>query len=243
MLKKSLFWGMAAVLITASFGFMGCADEPPKSDAKSIIAFSVNDVEGAIDEDAKRIAVTLPANSEVTALSPVVVVSKAAQIIDPGTGAAIGEAGEAANQKQLPAADFTYGKNYVVKAEDDSTQTYFVEVTVLPEETEQFVAVTVALPNNAEEPAVYGAPEGGVILSRYGKTANAPAMALISVDGSDLWKSVKWYIDGTLFTSNVNIIIIKAESDYTLSQPHAITFVGTKGGVEYSKTIGFTVVK
>ncbi|MDR0644395.1 MAG: bacterial Ig-like domain-containing protein [Treponema sp.] len=331
MLKKSLFWGMTAVLILASFGFMGCAEEsdPLKSGEKSIIAFKVNNVEGVIDEDAKRIAVTLPSNSAVTALSPIAVVSKAAQIIDPATGEVIGEAGAAVNERQLPPHDFTVGKNYVVKAEDGSTQTYYVEVTVLPmppvppavvlqslsvivsktyydyneafdngslvltgsysdgskkvepvdsatitgydkaaagtqnlivaigdifttfqvtvlpeppEEADQAVEVTIALPNSAEEPVVYGIPEGGIILTRYGVTADTPNMVLISVGGSDLWTGISWNIDGQDY-SNDNIITIHAWDDYTLTQPHTITFTGYKGGVEYSKTISFTVVK
>jgi hypothetical protein len=211
---------------------------PAKSGAKDVIAFSINETEGVIDEATKRIYVTLPAGTDLTALTPVAVTSDGARIIDPITGQAIGSLNE--SRETLPVTDFTKEKNYIVKAEDGAVQIYSVIVTAPIAQAS--LDVTIGLPADAgEQPVVYGIPEGGVKLSLHGKTQDLPKVVVISVDAG-IWTSVTWYIDGTLFSS-ANIIKVQADGGYTLTQPHTITFTGYKDGTQYSKTIDFTVEK
>jgi hypothetical protein len=231
------------------------APEVSKSSAKSIVAFSIGEAEGTIDEEAKSITVALPAGTARTALVAVAVVSAKAHIIDPSTGLDIGEK-DADNDDvdTLPEADFTDRKNYVVKAEDGSVQVYRVIVTAPPAPDARTLELTIGLISPEGEPVVYGAPADGIVLSRYGVTEDTPYEVVISIDKNE-WNSIAWYIDGIEYSnsySNNNIITIKANGYnnyysgdvyFTLEQPHKITFVGTKDGVQYSKTIGFTVVK
>jgi hypothetical protein len=250
MKEKGLFFGMIAVLVVATFGFIGCEESSdPQSDAKSIIAFSIGETDGVIDETDGRIYVTLPAGESLDALTPAVVVSAKARIINPSDGKAI---------DLTTPVDFTNsGKNYTVKAEDGSTQTYYISVTTATaEEPAGKLEVTIGFVSSAGEPVVFGVPTGGIVLSRYGVTTATPSSVVISVD-ANVWSSnyssgSTWYIDGEQYSSNTNIITINASGgynngtnfNYTLDQPHTITFVGiNKEGVQYSKTIAFKVVK
>jgi hypothetical protein len=225
-----------------------------KSDAKDIIAFSIDDVEGVIS--GTSIQVTLPAGTDVTTLQAVAVLSAKARIIEPSTGELIGELelGNEGNEDvdTLPATDFTEAKNYVVKAEDGSVQIYRVTVTAPPAPVLESLELTIGLISPEGEPVVYGLPEGGIVLSRYGVTEDTPYEVVISIDKNEWTSGIAWYIDGGYFNNGNNIITINARGYYdynsgdvyfTLEQPHTITFVGTKGGVQYSKTIVFTVVK
>lgn len=87
-----------------------------KSSAKAITSFkfATPAATGTITESDKKIAVTVPAGTNVTELVPTIVVSEKATI-DPNTGV-----------KQ----NFTNAVTYTVTAEDGSTQKYVVTVTV-----------------------------------------------------------------------------------------------------------------
>ena len=82
------------------------------SSAKSITAFSINNVTGKIDETNNTVALTLPLGTDVTALSPTVEVSD---------GAAVSPA-------SLTEADFTNPVEYTVTAKDGTKQNYNVTV-------------------------------------------------------------------------------------------------------------------
>jgi hypothetical protein len=66
----------------------------------------------------------------------------------------------------------------------------------------------------------------------------------ITISASEEYTYTEWYIDNARITPiNRNIITIKAE-DHTLDIPHNITFIGKiEGGLRYSKTLTFTVLK
>jgi hypothetical protein len=122
-------------------------------------------------------------------------------------------------------------------------------VTVGPEPEVRTVSVTIGLPNDsAAEPALFGLPADGKIKLSTSQNNGLPASIIISAAGVDangtsgVYSEVKWYIDGTEKngTPHPNILTIEAK-DYTLKIPHSITFVGTKEGVEYARTIDFTV--
>jgi hypothetical protein len=123
------------------------------------------------------------------------------------------------------------------------------QVNVNEAEAIRNISVTIGLPATNQEPEIFGVPEGGIKLSA-GKNNDLPDRIVISAAGQDAnaypvvngvysYNSVRWYVDGTSHASS-NIMVIKAE-DYTLKIPHYITFVGTRDGAEYSRTITFTV--
>jgi hypothetical protein len=90
----------------------------PEDQPKEIMAFSFDGltppVEGAIDADTKTVAVTVPYDTVVTSLVPTITVSSGASI-DPASG---------------EAQDFTNPVSYTVTAEDGSTETWTVTVTI-----------------------------------------------------------------------------------------------------------------
>ena len=86
--------------------------EPERSGEKEIISFSIDGTAGIIDGDS--ISLTLPAGTDVTKLVPSIEISKAASV-SPASGAAI---------------DFSKPVEFTVTAEDGTTRTYIVTVTV-----------------------------------------------------------------------------------------------------------------
>jgi hypothetical protein len=142
------------------------------------------------------------------------------------------------------AADYTVtgydaeksGSQKLLVTLNGKTATFQVTVGSKPEERD--ISVTIGLPNTNKEPEIFGIPEGGIKLSAS-QSNNLPDEIVISAAGTGVYSSVTWYIDGS-YPTYTNIITIEAAS-YTLKIPHYITFVGTKDGVEYSRTIEFTV--
>jgi hypothetical protein len=96
------------------------------STTKALTAFSLTDgaiaaVSGIIDEAAKTVSVTLPAGTPVTAL--------AATFTSTGVGVAVSATPQVSG---TTANDFTGPVTYVVTAEDASTASYLITVTVPP---------------------------------------------------------------------------------------------------------------
>lgn len=89
------------------------------SPAKALAAFTLAGVAGSIDEVAKTVAVTLPAGIAVTAL--------VASFTTTGIGVAVGATPQVSG---VTANDFTAPVTYVVTAQDGSTASYLVTVTV-----------------------------------------------------------------------------------------------------------------
>ena len=94
------------------------------SDAKAITAFSFAGLEpavvGTIDEEAKTIALTVPNGTVVTALVATFINSEKSSV----------KVGEVAQESGVTANDFTAPVSYVVTAEDETTSTYTVTVTI-----------------------------------------------------------------------------------------------------------------
>lgn len=92
---------------------------PPLSSEKAITAYSINGVDGTINETEKTIAVTLPYGTNVAALvATFETTGKSVKV-----GSTVQESGTTAN-------DFTNPVVYTVTAENNSTQDYTVTVTV-----------------------------------------------------------------------------------------------------------------
>ena len=94
------------------------------SDAKAITAFSFAGLEpavvGTIDEEEKTIALTVPYATVVTALVATFTNSEKSTV----------EVGEVAQESGVTENDFTNAVEYVVTAEDTTTATYTVTVTI-----------------------------------------------------------------------------------------------------------------
>ena len=105
---KPLMLLLAAVVLLA-----GCSK---KSSEKKILSFSFYSpaVEAEVLESAKTIVATLPAETDLTALVPIITVSDKATV-NPASG--------------IP-QDFTHSKTYIVTAEDGTQAVYTVTVTV-----------------------------------------------------------------------------------------------------------------
>ena len=125
-MKRTYFNWSTLLLITLMSGLIitACKEEesePDRSSAKEITTFTFGSltpaVAGTIDDN--DITVTVPSGTDVTSLSPTVVVSPEATV-SPASGTA---------------QDFTSPVTYTVTAEDGSTATYTVTVNVTPEQS------------------------------------------------------------------------------------------------------------
>jgi hypothetical protein len=134
------------------------------------------------------------------------------------------------------------GYQTVVISKDEKIATFSVTVGAKKQE----LSISIGLPNENQVPEIFGLPEEGIKLS-VRQNNNLPRKIVISAAGSSggdsaVYTNVSWYIDGGKYPVAGNILEISA-SDYALTIPHSITFVGTRGGVEYSRPILFTVEK
>ncbi|MDR2585741.1 MAG: InlB B-repeat-containing protein, partial [Prevotellaceae bacterium] len=108
------------LLFFAAFSFSCSKNEPKLSSENEILSFQINGVEGIIvgDKD-KGILLTLPPGTDLSVLSPIIIVSPKATVF-PQSGAV---------------QNFSYNgyaKHYYVTAEDGSKQTYAVTVASRP---------------------------------------------------------------------------------------------------------------
>lgn len=98
------------------FGLSSCGGDdpatPPLSTEKSIISFSIDGVEGTIDQNQRTVSLTLVA-TDFTSLSPIINISDKASIDPPSD----------------EAQDFTNAVTYTVTAEDGSEAVYTATVS------------------------------------------------------------------------------------------------------------------
>ena len=122
-MNKRSWTGGLVLAALAALAVTGCpgTNEPGQSGEKQILSFAVAvGVEfkaGVIDETNHAITLTLPAGTDVRALTPVITVSAKATV-SPASGTS---------------RDFTAAVTYTVTAEDGSVQEYTVTVTVSPD--------------------------------------------------------------------------------------------------------------
>lgn len=119
-MKKNQIFAFFLLAILSIFGCQKNEDNsanPPeesKSSEKQIQSFTVNSIVATIDENTKIVALLLPYGSDVSKLSPVIVISDKASVT-PISGIGV---------------DFTDPVVYTVKAEDGTTVNYTVQVAV-----------------------------------------------------------------------------------------------------------------
>jgi hypothetical protein len=169
--KQQAYWInllLIAVLSCAVLSFTACpgpgnANDPgSQSSAKAITAFSINDVVGIINENAKTIAITLPYDTGVSSLMPVISVSPGASVY-PASGDSV---------------DFSSPQTYTVTAENGSTVQYTVTVALAPDTRRDGKAITAfsindvaAAIDETEKTITLTLPAGSGSSSVYGTTA------------------------------------------------------------------------
>ncbi|MFV0331889.1 MAG: DUF5018 domain-containing protein [Dysgonomonas sp.] len=116
------------LLIGSMLTFIGCGDDAFKSSEKQITEFSIDGVNGSIDENLLTIDLTMPFGTDITSLKPSVKVSSKATV-SPASGATV---------------DFTSPVAYVVTAEDGSKVDYAVKVEVVKNTEAQILTFELA---------------------------------------------------------------------------------------------------
>lgn len=106
-----------ALIAFAHLPFISCVEEDPLSSEKQITKFTINKIEGTINEQDKSIQLEVFADAEVNKLSPIIEISPKASV-NPASGIA---------------TDFTNPVIYTVTAEDNSSVKYTVTVSVSTE--------------------------------------------------------------------------------------------------------------
>jgi len=133
---KPLMWLMALLLAAIVAGCGGGNGSPPAlSSAKAITAYSLAGVAGTMNETAKTVAVTMPSGTNVKALIAAFTTTGAS--VKVGTPAVTQVSGTTPN-------DFTTSKAYIVTAEDGTTATYNVTVTVATNTAKAITAYSLA---------------------------------------------------------------------------------------------------
>lgn len=109
---------MMLIFIMISSLFIACntEDDASKSSEKEILSFTINGIQGNIDQEKKTITVTIPYSEDfdITSVAPTIEVSDKAKV-SPSSDSAV---------------DFTEEQTYIVTAEDETTQAYQVSVIV-----------------------------------------------------------------------------------------------------------------
>lgn len=133
--KKLLF--SIAVGIGAAFLIPSCSPNEPQSSDKEITAFSIVNpaVPGIIDDAAKTITVVMPRGTDLSAL--------VALFTTTGTKVSVGSVEQTSG---VTANDFTRPVVYTVTAEDNSTVSYTVTVTVVKSSEKAITAFSFADP-------------------------------------------------------------------------------------------------
>ncbi|MDR3236810.1 MAG: DUF5018 domain-containing protein [Prevotellaceae bacterium] len=126
MKKVFMYFAAGLMLMNCLYSCNEKEEESAKSSEKEITAFSIGTQQGTIDATAKTITFTFPQGTDVTALTPVIVVSKNATV-SPASGVV---------------QNFINAVSYIVTAEDKTTQTYTVTVNVTVEQHTEAKIVT-----------------------------------------------------------------------------------------------------
>jgi hypothetical protein len=188
---------------------------PPPGTAKAITGFRFTSPEatGDIDEAAKTISITLPYGTAVNSLTPVITISAMATV----------------SPSSETAQDFSSPVTYTVRAEDGTTETYTVTVTV---EKQGQADITLNLTDVARE-ALSG---GGITIAKTSGTYKQTET--LTVVGT--FDRCKWRVDGTVKGTG-NSLILDA-GDYA-EGTHQVSLEVSLKGIPYSKAGTFTVVQ
>lgn len=217
-MKKSI----ASLLFIGALilSFTGCKDDDspaplPKSSEKKIVSFQFAGltpaVSGIIDETGKTVGIEVPFGTDVTALVPTIEVSALATV-SPASGIA---------------QNFTAPVSYTVTAEDGSSQSYTVTVTILPEEIclptqlpgeEAYLMLTYNEDNTIHEIDYqnYDDPEPGRFISTF-HYENGKVSVIDRFEDDEKYSYIEFeYSDATIIE---NIYFLNSVTEeYTLEQ-------------------------
>jgi hypothetical protein len=124
-MKKHFNRLLIAGAVLLLLGITACSDDP--SQERSIISFVINGKIGAIDTQNDLITVVLPAGTNLTTLSPEIVISRRATV-SPASGTAV---------------DLSNPATYTVTAENGSIRQYIITVTAAENPNLQLVGIEI----------------------------------------------------------------------------------------------------
>lgn len=203
--------GNAAIQVTRTVKM----NAVPLSSVKKITAFSFSEGSGTIDESAHTIAVTVPYDTVLTALTPTILISAGASI-SPNSGIA---------------QDFTNPVTYTVTAENSSTQAYVVTVSF---STNPNIALLAADREALVDNSIKG--ENADLSNITVALANLPAVG--SINSS----IITWASSNVSIVSSDGQTISRpafADGNSTVT----LTATLTKGAVTQTKTFTLIVLK
>jgi hypothetical protein len=166
-MKKDVRAGMCILTAIAALALTGCpgTGSPGTSGAKQILGFTVTaggqEVQGSITETAHTITLFLPAGTDVTDLTPLIILSEKAAV-SPASGAA---------------QDFTNPVTYRVTAEDGTARDYTVRAVVALPLDQTVEAAKAALEGVAVSADGSDVAEGQAWVSAEAKAALEAALA------------------------------------------------------------------
>jgi len=240
-ISKKWFLTLLLVVLVAGCGSNSNNDTAVPSSDKSITAYSLNGVAGAINETAKTIAVTMPNGTNVTAL--------VATFETTGTGVTVGTVAQISG---ATANNFTSPVEYPITAADSTTATYTVTVTVASSSAKAVTAYSLAgvagIVNETAKTVAVTMPNG---------TNVTALIATFSTTGTGVTAGTMAQISGTTannFTSPVAYTVTAADNTtaiYTVtvtvaqSSAKAVTaysLAGVAGTInETAKTVAVTM--
>jgi hypothetical protein len=115
-MKTKRIWTLFSLMAACVLVSCPQTEDPVKSGAKSITSFSIDGLDGIIDEEAKTVSVTMPYGLSRASLVPVIAFSQKA-LVSPKSGMA---------------QDFSAPQTYTVIAQDGSVAAYTVTVSIAP---------------------------------------------------------------------------------------------------------------
>lgn len=169
------------------------------SKGKAITGFTIEDQTGAtiIDEAAHTIAVNMPFNTDITALTPFITIKGSS--VNPASGAA---------------GNFTGPVTYTVTADDGSTQDYTVRVTVAAADAKAITAFTIP---GQTGPTIIDEAEHIISLTMPNGTDVTALQPVISINGTSVDPGSNVPQD---FTNPVTYTVTAADGSI---QPYTVT--------------------
>lgn len=194
-------------------------------DENHVLAFSIGDVNGYIE--GTHIVITLPAGTDVTALTPVITIPENATVTPTG------------------ARDFTNPVNYIVTSNSGNVSIYTVKVLIEDEIITVGYKLEIGLVG--QETIVFWSQDGVIDQSEVVQLSlsgeDGPSSMIISFNQGYAIDAI--YVNGTASTSTPrlhNIFEIKA-IDYAINRTNVADIIFTKleNGIRYSTSLRFIV--
>lgn len=189
------------LLLSCITFFYACGDDNIKSSEKSILKFTIGNIDATINQEQRSITATLPHGTDITSLKPTVIVSENATV-RPFSGNTI---------------DFTNPVIYYVTAEDGSEQSYLITLSIAKSSESQLLTFTFSGLNPAIDAIIDETTKSVTALVPFGTNLKAmiPTLTIkgesvspVSGVATDFTEPVKYTVkaeDGTEVAYTVTV--------------------------------------